>query len=136
MTIEVTLERIAVALETIAAGGGAVTAAPTTATDTPATTKAEKPAASGKGKPAGKGKATKESKPAKEEPAETEEAKEPELTLNDVRAALTTLQKAVGADAPKALLSEHGASTLSKLDKGTYGAVIAAAKAAAEEAAE
>jgi len=116
MTIEATLERIAVALETIAAGGGAVATAP--AAEKPAS----KPAASkAKDKPAA-------SKAKKEEPAAEAEAEEkeevPTVTLNAVRAALTSLQKASGADAPKALLKEFKAATLSKLKTDQYQAII------------
>lgn len=127
MTIEATLERIAVALETLAAGGGTVAAAPveTPKAETP---KAEKPKATKAEKP-------KATKPAKEEkPAEDEK---PSVSLNDVRAALTSLQKAKGADAPKGLLKEFKAATLSKLETGQYQAVIdRAAELEAEEEAE
>lgn len=118
MTIEATLERIAVALETIAAGGGAVATAP--AAEKPAS----KPAASkAKDKPAAS-KAKKE-EPAAEAEAEAEEKEEvPTVTLNAVRAALTSLQKASGADAPKALLKEFKAATLSKLKTDQYQAII------------
>lgn len=122
MTIEATLERIAVALETIAAGGGTVAAAP--AAEKPAS----KPAASkAKDKPAA-------SKSKKEEPAAEEKEEAPAVTLNAVRAALTSLQKASGADAPKALLKEFKAATLSKLKTDQYQAIIDRAEELVKEA--
>lgn len=110
MTIEATLERIAVALEAIAA-------VPVAAAPPPEKTESKPAASKGKAKPAA-------SKTKKEEPAVEEKEEAPSVTLNDVRAALTTLQKAAGSGTPKVLLKEFKAATLSKLAPDQYQAII------------
>jgi hypothetical protein len=133
MSIEAYLQSIDASLQTIAATLVELNYNNTAGPASTKTTEVERPATSGKGKTtaATKGKPAKE-KRVKEE--KTEEAEEPEVTLNDVRAALTALQKVVGADGPKNLLKEHGATTLSKLEKESYPLIIAAANKAKEEA--
>jgi len=116
MSLENSLERIAVALEQLANV--------TDETPTP-----EKPAA--KAKPT-KAKPSKPATKAKPEPTPAaEEEKAPTEggpTLSDVRKALGSLQKRVDAAAAKALLADvGGANTLSKLDESKYQAVIDAA---------
>lgn len=141
MAIENTLERIAVALETLAAGQGLV--AGTTVTVTPTE---EKP----KRKPRKGSKASKETseKPTEavteststSEPEKSEESSEPEVTIADVRTALTRLQNAVdGAAARKVLSTKGGNGALSKVKPAKYADVVAAANeqaAAAETQAE
>lgn len=118
MSIEKNLERIADALETIAAAhtvemivtpiskGDKVTGS--------SSTKAEKSTGS---------------KSDSKESSKTSSG--PELTKDDVRDALKTLQKAKGAAAARALLADHDAKTLTDLKTDEYMNVINAAEAQA-----
>ena len=69
--------------------------------------------------------------PAEEPKAEAEPAKT--VTLEDVRAALTDLTSAKGADTTKQLLSEYGAVKLSDVPAGSYASLLADAKGWAGE---
>lgn len=128
MTIESSLERIALALEQLAR------------VDEPAP---EKPAASGKSggskstasKPSTRSNSKKGTqKPSGAKDSKKEPEKEPEKeeeegpTLADVRKALTALQKNTDAATARSVLKEVGkAATLSQLDEDLYQAVIDAA---------
>jgi hypothetical protein len=110
MTIEAQLERIANALEAIAAGSSE-----TTQTSTSSTKPAPSQEKSSK-KPSKKSSAPKESKGGSES------------TKDDVREALKNLQKAKGAAAARDLLAENKAKTLTDLDAEMYSSVIEAAE--------
>lgn len=104
MTIEATLERIAAALESIAAGGGTVA-----------------PAADKKAPPAKKA-STKKASTNKR--VGTEDVGDPEITKEMVRAKLQELQKATTPAQAKSILKSHGASTIGNLPASKYGQVI------------
>lgn len=106
MTIEKTLERIANALETIAAGGGALAALAVEEEEVPpsATKASDK-------KPAGKRVGT------PDEP-------DPEFTKDMVRASLQALQKATTPAQAKSILKSHGATTIGNLPASKYKRVI------------
>jgi hypothetical protein len=114
MTIEAQLERIADALEAL---NGTRTIAPSEQEGEALQQEATK---------------SESKKPAKPSSDDINEAP----TLDDVRDALKALQIVTDAGTSKAILAEHGAKTLSKLDTSAYGELIAAANAAAEEAAD
>jgi hypothetical protein len=121
MTIEATLERIAVALEKLAEGGAAV-AAPSSesASDSSSQKKTDSPAPTGSSKkPSTKSQKTKATKSPDPAPSEAES-----FSLTDVRKALTDLQKAKSPAVAKDLLGEFGAKTLSQLAEGDYGKLI------------
>lgn len=119
MTIEATLERIAIALETIASGGGLQSAAPTKTTRKRTTKKAE-------------AKAEEPTETKKEEaPAPDDQKAEAEAegsdgpTLDDVRAALKALQAATDPKKTREVLSTAGGNgALSKVKPAKYQAVI------------
>lgn len=102
MTIESTLERIADALETIAAAGGAV--APIAGNEKPSAKKAA-PNKKIIGKP-------------------TPEPEEGDITKEQVRAKLQELQKATTPAQAKSILKGHGASTIGNLPASKYQQVI------------
>lgn len=112
MTIESSLERIADALERIAAEGGAPAE--------PAK-KAEKPAAAKKAdKPAKKAEK-------KAEPDALDDGDDGGLTREDVRAKLKEYAALEGKDAAIKILNEvGGAATVSELDEGKFAEVVAA----------
>ena len=127
MTIENTLERIAVALETIAAGG--------------ALPKPEGKAKSGTTKPASPAKEASSSEKAKastkpaSKPSKPASSNEDGPSISDVRKSLGALQKVTSPDEARALLKEvGGAATMSKLAEDMYQAVIDAALKAAADA--
>lgn len=128
MTIEATLERIAVALEAIAAGGGTVTAEK-------AEPAAEKPKRTRR---SSKSSTSKESKPESSSttaPEKSEESPDEEVKIEAVREALTRLQKAVnGGAARKVLATVGGDGALSKVKPAKYQAVIDEANRQAAEA--
>jgi len=103
MTIESTLERIAAALETIAAGGGTVAA----------------PAAKDEKAPP-----KKSSKKSTEKRVGTPDEGDPEYTKEMVRAKLQELQKATTPAQAKSILKSHGASTIGNLPASKYKQVI------------
>lgn len=126
MSIENTLERIAVALETIATGGSLPK--PVELSKVVRSKPAKEATSSSKAKdttkPAGK-----PSKPA----ASSTDKGGPEIA--DVRKALGALQKVTSPDDARALLKEVGKSpTMSKLAEDMYQAVIDAALEAADAA--
>jgi hypothetical protein len=104
MTIEATLERIAAALESIAAGGGTVA-----------------PAAEEKKAPSTKKASTKKSA---EKRVSTEDVGDPDYTKEMVRAKLQELQKATTPAQAKSILKSHGASTIGNLPASKYKQVI------------
>lgn len=127
MSIENSLERIATALEIMAGNAGS----------SPESTAPEK-AASGSGsrKTSSTSKSSKSSKSSK--PSGSGSGKKEEksdLTVADVRKALTALQKRQDAATAKKVLEEAGggALTLSKLKPEKYAAVIEAANATSPE---
>ncbi len=80
-----------------------------------------------------------EKAPAKKKAAAKKEAKEPEVPdgpkIEDVRAALTALQAAVGAPAARKLLASVGGSgALSKVKKAKYADIIEASAQALKDA--
>lgn len=118
-TIEQNLERIADALEKIAAQGGGVAAqVQQVVAEKPAETKAEKPAET---KAADKPKAEAD-KPA-EKPAEKPKSSK---TIEDVRTALKNYREIEGTPAMLEVLKKHGAANINELAKEHYEAVIAA----------
>lgn len=56
------------------------------------------------------------------------ELAEPKTTLEQVRAALTTLASAKGAAAPKGILANYGVKKLSELAPADFGAALMAAQ--------
>lgn len=125
MTIESTLERIAVALEKLAEGGAVATA---TSSETGSTVSPR----GGKSGGTSKKSSTKSQSKATEK-SEAEESAETKFTLVDVRKALTELQKAKSPADAKELLSSFNATTLSKLEESDYGKLIAKAQEMAAE---
>lgn len=111
MTIEATLERIAAALESIAAGGGTVA---------PAEDKKAPP------KKAANKKSTNKR-------VGTEDVGDPEYTKEMVRAKLQELQKATTPAQAKSILKSHGASTIGNLPASKYKQVIDECDAKLEE---
>lgn len=111
--IEAALERIAAALETIAAGGGAL---PVLHDDTPA----DEPA-----------------KPDKKKSAASKTvgkvADEHGITKEEVRAKLQEVQKATTPAQAKSILKQEGASTIGNLAVSKYPVVIAACDKILEE---
>lgn len=107
MSTEKSLERIADALEIIAAGAQA----PSTSSAKPSEAKSK-------------------SKPGKEKSGTS--SKE-EVSKADVREALKNLQKAKGASAARELLAENKAKTLTDLDVELYASVIEAAEERARD---
>ena len=105
MSIEKTLERIADALETIAAGGGSV-AAPEPETKKPA--KTSKP------------------KPKDNETKVGTDDDDGGITKEEVRAKLQAVQKATTPAQAKSILKAEGATTIGNLAASKYAAVIAA----------
>lgn len=117
-TIEQNLERIADALEKIAAQGGSVAAqVASAAAEKPAEPKAEAKQAE---KPAEKPKA--EAKPA-EKPAEKPKSSK---SIEDVRTALKNYREIEGTPAMLEVLKKHGATNINELAEEHYEAVIAA----------
>lgn len=114
MSIENTLERIAVALETIAGKpGGAASASPAE----PAAAKASTPA-----------------KPAKKSNTESPKKQaEKSASSSASRADVLSALKALPSNMGRQILADHGATKLSDLDEGKYADVVAAAEAAGEE---
>lgn len=113
MTIEATLERIAAALESIAAEGGTV-AAPAAEKKAPSTKKAS-------------------TKKAAEKRIGTEDVGDPEFTKEMVRAKLQELQKATTPAQAKSILKGHGATTIGNLPASKYQQVIEECDAVLEE---
>ena len=107
MTIEKTLERIAAALETIAAGGGTIDLRPVNPAE-----EEEAPPKKSTGK-----------KPA-EKRVGTEDVGDPDYTKEMVRAKLQELQKATTPAQAKSILKSHGASTIGNLPASKYKQVI------------
>jgi hypothetical protein len=108
MTIEATLERIAAALESIAAGGGTV--APAAERDDPKPEKAPPKKSS--------------TKKSAEKRIGTEDVADPDYTKEMVRAKLQELQKATTPAQAKSILKSHGASTIGNLPASKYKQVI------------
>ncbi len=115
MTIEATLERIANALETIAAGGGFPTDA----------------------KPAEKKPDQKASKPPAKDKKQTvgkvHDEAEAEHTKEEVRAKLQAVQKKTTPAQAKSILKAHGASTIGNLAVSRYAQVMADCDAVLDE---
>lgn len=129
MTIENTLERIAVALESIAAGPGTTSTSPGKPAKDTSSAK-PKPTSKPADKPTSKSTAGKASKP-----TATSSTTEDGPKIADVRKALGAVQKAFDSDTARALLKEAGeAATMSKLSEDMYQTVIDAAMAKAESA--
>jgi len=104
MTIESALERIAEALETIAAGDGVYA---------PATPPEKAPPKKAAGKPA------------KETIGKVAEEPDDGITKDQVRDKLQQLQKATTPAQAKSILKGHGASTIGNLPVSKYAQVIA-----------
>jgi hypothetical protein len=132
MSIENTLERIAVALETLVAGQGLVSG--TTVTVTP-----NENVSTEESREETKAEVTKPKRKPRKKKAEpeapVEEPSEPEATIVEVRTALNRLQTAVdGAAARNVLSTVGGNGALSKVKPAKYQAVIDAANEAAVQA--
>ena len=134
MTLEATLERIAVALEAIAAGGGAIEAAPKASRKSGKKSSAE----SGETKPAD---SPSESAPESSETtakastpetasAPSETIKKVVVTKEQARAALVEVQTVLGhKDHAMLIVQQFSKDGFNSIPPEQYGALVAAAKA-------
>lgn len=112
-------ERIAAALEKIAANGGTLAAAPAKAEEKPAAKPATKPAEK-----------KEEPKPASE-PEPPAEPEGPTYTIDEVRAALKEYRAIEGAPAMLEVLKTHGGKeALTEVDPSAFPAIMEAVGAA------
>lgn len=126
-TIEQNLERIADALEKIAAQGGSISVVHNAVSETKVDVKADKPAADAK--KAAEAKAAADAKKAATEKAAAaalDDKPKSTKTKDDVRKALQAYREIEGTPAMLEVLKKHGAANLNELAEDQYDAVVAA----------